>query len=32
MVFIMERVGDMFADGAHDDLDALIMLEWANVP
>ncbi len=34
MVFIMEHLGDTFAAGvAHDDLDALIMLEgWANVP
>jgi hypothetical protein len=34
MVFVMERVGDTFATGvAHDDLDALVMLEgWADVP
>ncbi len=33
-VFILERVSDTFAAGdAHDDFDALIMLEgWADVP
>ncbi len=34
MVFVMECVGDTFAASvAHDDVDALIMLEgWADVP
>ncbi len=34
MVFITERVGDMFAAGVmHDNFDTSIMFEgWANVP